>query len=99
MCSDVTLGLMVNVLGSEDKKSDIYKLAGEHVIKKLTINLDPKHEPYRKQYEKLDINRKIMKIPVMTTPYNISLDGATDLIYNTIVKSKFYENKKYYYAN
>lgn len=98
MCSDISVAKMVNVLSHDDGiKSDIYQLAADSVVSEISNRLNPKLEKYRIIYENLIINRKLMKIPIMTIPYNITLNGASDKIEDSIVEYKFYENNMYYY--
>lgn len=39
-----------------------------------------------------------MKIPIMTIPYNISLEGIVEKIEDSMVSEKIWENKKCYYV-
>ena len=53
--------------------------------------------PIFKSLSYININRKVMKIPVMTIPYNISIIGIKQKIIDTIVSHYVYEFKKLYY--
>lgn len=97
MCADLNLAQMVNVISSEDQRSDIYQIATEYVINKLSSSDNPKINEFKHLFSNIEITRSLMKIPIMTIPYNISLDGVTDKITKTIIKNKFYENNMYHY--
>lgn len=53
--------------------------------------------PYKDRLSLVNINRTVMKIPVMTIPYNISLSGITEKLEETIVLEKIFEHNKCYY--
>jgi DNA-directed RNA polymerase len=92
LCSDLTLAKMVNVVPAEGR-SDFYSIAAEQV----TNSLEKANLPAWESLSKINIDRTVMKIPVMTIPYNISLSGICDKLESTIVLDKFFENEKCYY--
>lgn len=82
---------MVNVISSKQGKSDFYSIAAEYVM-----NLLSESQNYA-SLSRLSINRTIMKIPVMTIPYNISVSGVGDKLEKTLVSEKYFENSKCHY--
>lgn len=96
LCADLTIAKMVNVLPT-GHRSDIYSIAAKYVEDYILETVDPKISLYRDDLTKLNINRSIMKIPIMTIPYNISLSGISEKIQSTIVSHTVWEDKKIYY--
>ena len=92
LCSNLTLAKMVNVIPAEGR-SDFYSIAAEYVSDAIKNSEDR----YKENLSKVNINRAVMKIPVMTIPYNISLSGITEKLESTIVLEKIFEHKKCYY--
>lgn len=84
LCGDVTVAKMVNVLPDKGK-SDIYTMACDHLRTKILTSTDDKIVKYRASLSRIVINRTLMKIPIMTIPYNITLDGISDKIKETMV--------------
>lgn len=76
---EIDLAINVNLIketdfSEDDTPNDFYQIAGD-LIEQETSNLKGA------QYEKLKgirINRKLVKRPIMTIPYNISLNGMSD---------------------
>ena len=99
LCSNLTLARLVNVIEASDdpsKISDFYSIAADYV--NATLSSLPSDNPlFKENLSKIIINRNVLKIPVLTIPYNISLQGITDKLYSTLVIDKIYENKIYYY--
>lgn len=85
---------LVNVISNEEGKSDIYNTAAIYIEKKLANPKDKKLILYKDSLSKIIINRSIMKIPIMTIPYNISLEGITKKIVDSIVEQIIWENNK-----
>lgn len=89
LCGDISIAKMVNVYpDNNNNKSDIYNIASEYITNKILVSNDPKIIKYRESLSKIIINRNIMKIPIMTTPYNISLEGTSDKLVDTLIESK-----------
>lgn len=77
LCSDITLAKLVNVVpGEDDIKSDFYSLAAEFVNQ--TIASHPKEDlkALALILKSINVTRSIIKLPVMTIPYNITLEGV-----------------------
>lgn len=91
LCADISLAKMVNVISSEEEKSDFYSIAANYVMNLLSESKN------NVNLSRLNINRTIMKIPVMTIPYNISIHGVGDKLENTLISEKVFENSKCYY--
>lgn len=96
LCGDVTIAKMVNVLPDKGK-SDIYTLACDYLRDKILTSKDAKIVKHRANLSRIIINRSLMKIPVMTIPYNITLDGISEKIVETIVAKVDWVLKKPYY--
>lgn len=99
LISEVNLALMSNVIGDDtDIKKDVYGSVAELVKTKIQKLKD---KEIVKNLEKINIDRKLLKKPVMTVPYNVSLNSMS----KQLVEEGFFErvfsnlcgNKSYYY--
>ena len=89
---------MVNVIDT-GSRNDLYEIAAKAVIKAIKTSESPKAVKNRPNLLKIQINRSVMKIPVMTIPYNISLNGVSEKLIELLVQEKSYNkaDKTYNY--
>lgn len=99
LISEIDLGKMSNVIGEGlEIRNDVYESVANLVNNKIKsikdINIKTK-------FEQIDFNRKLLKKPVMTVPYNVSLNSMTDqLIGEGFFEKRFSDlggRKTYYY--
>lgn len=75
LTTNIALAILVNL--TKNKLNDFYAHCAEIVIQVISELPD---ENLRRVLSKLKIDRKLLKLPVMTIPYNIGLEGLTKKI-------------------
>ena len=77
LLSEVELGKFSNVIADEniDVIYDVYKEIADHILDYIS-KLEDKE--LSNVLNKIDFNRKLLKKPVMTVPYNVSLESMKD---------------------
>jgi DNA-directed RNA polymerase len=87
LTTNLDLAVLVNLTGADLK--DFYSHCGEMVSKVIA---DFPEDDIREKLLKIKIDRKLVKLPVMTIPYNIGLEGLTEKITDNFQKSFVEEN-------
>ena len=80
---------MVNVI-SDDNRNDLYEIASEFVNNEIKNSCQDKIIASRENLSKLRINRDILKVPIMTISYNITLQGLSDKLNEKLIINKTY---------
>ncbi|UYZ01848.1 DNA-directed RNA polymerase (plasmid) [Peribacillus frigoritolerans] len=75
LTTNVDLAVLVNL--TQNKLNDFYAHCAE-IVKQVISELPD--ENLRRVLSKIKIDRKLVKLPVMTIPYNIGLEGLTKKI-------------------
>jgi DNA-directed RNA polymerase len=91
LCQDISLAKMVNVIPEGDR-ADLYSIAADYVINEINTNNSPGISASRNDLNKLIINRDILKTPIMTISYNISLNGLTEQLINKLSTRKSFDS-------
>jgi DNA-directed RNA polymerase len=86
--SDVEMGIKSNVIASEFPQ-DLYTEVGNTVISTIT-NLQDSN--LRNVLSKIKINRKFMKKPVMTVPYNVGINTLGEQLVDNNFVTKSWES-------
>ena len=87
LTTNIDLAVLVNLTGGDLK--DFYGHCAETVLK--VIDALPEHD-IREKLLKIKIDRKLVKLPVMTIPYNIGLESLTEKITVNFQRSFVEEN-------
>lgn len=87
LTANISLGSMVNIIGHNEPQ-DFYQHCADKVMESIGNMEDV---DLRDKLLQVNINRKLIKIPVMTIPYNIKLDSLTERITDKF--EKFYQDK------
>lgn len=91
LTTDIKLGQCVNLF-PEENPQDFYQVCADYIIDFID-NLEDIE--LKNKLSQIKIDRKFVKKPVMTIPYNISLEGLTDQILNDFIK--YTDDKKLYF--
>jgi hypothetical protein len=101
LCQDISLAKMVNVIGDTDR-ADLYEIAANHVKSEIASSTKPGIVEARPDLSRLIINRDVLKTPIMTISYNISLSGLTEQLVTKLSIKTSYDvatKKVYYHIN
>nr|QWO71452.1 RNA polymerase [Calocybe cyanea] len=103
LTTDLDISKLVNLVETaKDEPSDFYKFCIDNINFNLK-NLPEDYSIFKNKILKLDLNRKILKHPIMTVPYNVTAIGIADKLANhfskkfiTVEESKeLVKNKKW----
>jgi DNA-directed RNA polymerase len=89
LTTNISLGSMVNIIGG-DEPQDFY----QHCATKVVECIEKlENTDLRDKLLQVNIDRKLLKIPVMTIPYNIKLESLTEKITDKFEKFFIDEGK------
>lgn len=89
-------------LDNNEKSEDIYQYIADKVNKKIfdiSEKLNQEETEYIRKIQMYDINRKMMKKPVMTTPYSSTPISWKNQIIDEVINEKIYKGEEDYFKN
>jgi DNA-directed RNA polymerase len=88
--SDIELGKLSNVIANEEEiPEDVYTEISNSVTDTISNLTD---EDLRNKFKRINITRSLMKRPVMTIPYNVSLNSMQEQLVSDGFFIKVYES-------
>lgn len=92
LISEIDLGKMSNVIVEGlEIRNDVYESVANLVNNKIKFIKDIN---IKTKFLEIDFNRKLLKKPVMTVPYNVSLNSMTDQLIGEGFFEKRFRRKK-----
>jgi len=88
LANDLTIAKIVNIVSDKKSKNDFYSLAANYVIEYISkIVPDNKmNSDVKNKLMNINVNRSILKIPVMTISYNVGLETMGKELLNKMGK-------------